>query len=54
MDKKTLSLLAISILILVVMLYYIGIDKVYGALKVAKLEYIVIYFLPNFFVYKIF
>ena len=54
MDKKTLSLLAISILILVVMLYYIGIDKVYGALKVAKLEYIVIAILMQVFTYLLY
>lgn len=40
MDKKTVFFLGISILILAVMLYFVGIDQVISALKIAKLEYI--------------
>lgn len=42
MDKKTLFFLGISVLILVVMLYFVGIDQVVSALKMAKLEFIAI------------
>lgn len=37
MDRKTLFFLGISILILALMLWFVGIDKVIGALKVANL-----------------
>ena len=40
MDKKTLFFLGISILILFVMLYFVGIEQVISALEMAKLEYI--------------
>lgn len=40
MDKKTLCLLGISVAILLVMLYFVGIEQVITALKMAKLEYI--------------
>ena len=37
MDKKTIIFLAISILILVAILYFVGIDDVINALKIANL-----------------
>ena len=37
MDKKTIIFLAISILILLVMLYFVGIEDVINALKIANL-----------------
>ena len=40
MDKKTLFFLGVSIAILAVMLYFVGIDQVISALKMAKLELI--------------
>lgn len=40
MDKKSIFFLGISVLILVVMLWFVGIDQVIEALKIAKLEFI--------------
>ena len=40
MDKKSIIFLAISIIILVVMLYFVGIDDVINALKIADLRLI--------------
>lgn len=40
MDKKTVGLLGISVLILLVMLWFVGIDQVINALRIAKLEFI--------------
>ncbi len=40
MDKKTIALLGISVLILVGILYFVGIDKVIEALKMANLHLI--------------
>ena len=40
MDKKTVFFLGISILILLVMLWFVGIDQVINALKIANLYYI--------------
>ena len=40
MDKKTVFFLGLSIAILLIMLYFVGIDKVIAALKIAKLEFI--------------
>ena len=40
MDKKTLAILAISVLIMVVILYFVGIDKVIEALKSANIAII--------------
>lgn len=37
MDKKTIFFLAISIIILAAMLYFVGIDQVIGALKIANM-----------------
>ena len=54
MDKKTLFFLGISILILVVMLYFVGIDQVIAALEVAKLEYIGIAVAMQVFTYYLY
>ena len=51
MDKKTIILLAISILILVVMLYFVGIDDVINALKIANLYLIGLAILTQIFTY---
>ena len=40
MDKKSIFFLLISVLILIVMLWFVGIDQVIGALKIANLSYI--------------
>ena len=40
MDKKSIFFLLISVLILIVMLWLVGIDQVIGALKIANLSYI--------------
>jgi uncharacterized protein (TIRG00374 family) len=40
MDKKSIFFLGISVLILVIMLWFVGIDQVIDALKIAKLEFI--------------
>ena len=37
MDKKTALLLGISVLILLIMLWFVGIDQVIAALKMANL-----------------
>ena len=42
MDKKTIILLGFSILIFAVMLYFVGIDNVINALKIANLNYVVL------------
>lgn len=42
MDKKTVFFLGVSVAILAVMLYFVGIDKVIDALKIAKSEFIAI------------
>ena len=49
MDKKSIIFFGISILILVVMLYFVGIDNVIDALKVADLKYIVLAIIVQFF-----
>ena len=46
MDKKSIFFLGVSILILAVMLYWVGIDNVINALKMAKLELIVLAISP--------
>ena len=51
MDKKTLFFLGISIVILAVMLYFVGIDQVINALKIAKLEFIAIAIAMQFFTF---
>lgn len=54
MDKKSVFFLGISILILIVMLYFVGIDKVIEALKVAKIEYIIIAIAMQIFTYYLY
>lgn len=51
MDKKTVFFMGISILILIIMLWFVGIDQVIDALKVAKIEYIVIAIAMQIFTY---
>ena len=51
MDKKTIIFLAISILILVVILYFVGIDEVINALKVANLYLIALAIATQVFTY---
>ena len=51
MDKKTVLLLGVSVLILLAMLYFVGIDKVIDALKVANLGIIVLAILTQIFTY---
>lgn len=54
MDKKTLIFLGISILILAVMLYFIGIDQVIETLQYAKLEFIGIAVAMQVFTYYLY
>ncbi len=54
MDKRTLFFLGISFLILAVMLYFVGIDKVIEALKVAKLEFIALAIAMQVFTYYLY
>ena len=49
MDKKSIIFLGISILILVVMLYFVGINDVINALKVADLRLILIAIIMQLF-----
>lgn len=51
MDKKTIIFLAISILILAVILYFVGIDEVINALKVANLYLIALAIATQVFTY---
>ena len=51
MDKRTIILLAISILILLVMLYFVGIDDVINALKIANLSLIGLAIATQIFTY---
>ena len=48
MDKKSVIFLGISILILVVMLYFVGIDNVINALKIADSKFIVLAIVVQF------
>ena len=54
MDKKTIFFLGISILILAAMLYFVGINEVINALKLAKLEYIGIAIAMQVFTYYLY
>ncbi len=54
MDKKTIFFMGISIIILVVMLWFVGIDKVIDALKMAKLEYITLAIAIQVFTYYLY
>ena len=54
MDKKTLFFFGISIVILLVMLYFVGIEQVIDALKMAKLHYIGIAIAMQVFTYYLY
>ena len=54
MDKKSIFFLGISILILIVMLWSVGIDQVINALKIAKLEFIVLAIATQVFTYYLY
>ena len=51
MDKKSIFFLGISVLILAVMLWLVGIDQVIDALKIAKLEFIALAVAMQVFTY---
>ena len=51
MDKRTVLLLGISVLILLAMLYFVGIDQVIDALKVANIGVIALAILTQVFTY---
>lgn len=51
MDKRTVLLLGISVLILLAMLYFVGIDQVIDALKVANIGIIALAILTQVFTY---
>ena len=51
MDKKSLILIGISVLILALMLYFVGIDKVINALKIANLYIIALAIAVQIFTY---
>lgn len=54
MDKKTLLMLGISLLILAAILYFVGIDKVIEALKTANLIIIALAILTQVFTYYLY
>lgn len=54
MDKKTVIFLGISLLILAVMLYFVGIDDVINALKVADLGIIALAIVVQIFTYYLY
>ncbi|MBE6500906.1 MAG: UPF0104 family protein [Methanobrevibacter thaueri] len=54
MDKKTVFFLGVSLVILAVMLYLVGIDQVIAALKIAKLEFIAIAIAMQVFTYYLY
>ena len=54
MDKKSIFFLGISVLILVVMLWFVGIDQVIDALKMAKLEFIALAVAMQVFTYYLY
>lgn len=51
MDRKTALMLAVSVLILIVMLWFVGIDKVWAALQVANLWIIALAIATQIFTY---
>lgn len=51
MDRKTILLLGVSVLILVIMLWFVGIDQVLAALQMANLGIIVLAVLAQVFTY---
>ncbi len=54
MDKKSIFFLGISVLILVIMLWFVGIDQVMDALKMAKLEFIALAVAMQVFTYYLY
>ena len=54
MDKKSAFFMGLSIVILIVMLYFVGIENVIDALKIAKLEYIAIAIAMQVFTYYLY
>ena len=54
MDRKTILLLGISVLILAIMLWFVGIDKVVDALKMANLGIIALAVLTQVFTYYLY
>ena len=54
MDKKTVFFLGVSLVILAVMLYFVGIDQVIEALKIAKLEFIALAIAMQVFTYYLY
>ena len=51
MDKKTIALLGISVVILLIMLYFVGIDQVIDALKMANLYIVALAIATQIFTY---
>lgn len=51
MDRKTILLLGISVIILLIMLWFVGIDQVIDALKMANLSVIALAVLTQIFTY---
>ncbi len=54
MNKKSAFFMGISIFILIVMLYFVGIDKVLAALEIAKLDLIVLAIVIQVFTYYLY
>ena len=54
MDKKSIFFMGFSIVILFVMLYFVGIDNVIDALKIAKMEFIVLAIATQIFTYYLY
>ena len=51
MDRKTILLLGISVVILLIMLWFVGIDQVVDALKMANVSIVVLAILTQIFTY---
>lgn len=54
MDRKTVLLLGVSVLILLIMLWFVGIDKVISALKIANLSIIALAIVVQVFTYYLY
>lgn len=54
MDKKSIFFMGFSIVILFAMLYFVGIDNVIDALKIAKMEFIVLAIATQIFTYYLY
>ena len=54
MDRKTILLLGVSVLILLVMLWFVGIDQVIDALKMANLGFIALAIATQIFTYVLY